>query len=164
MTVTKEKELDDLLSGIVTNIRIRMENCRLNQTKLSKICKIDTSTISKLLLGRLKHAEWYTLYKIAAALDCTIDDFIGQSKTVPLEIAHFSDIKFSSDAAKEIAEDLRRVTRIIELDHIGGLESGGRRLVDICARIGELIKWCGEGFDHPTGFGNKIINSENKNG
>lgn len=55
-----------------------------------------------------------------------------------------------------IADRLRRAAIIIERDHIGGFEAAGRRIVDIAADIGDLIGWVGEGFDRPTGQGNRV--------
>ncbi len=56
-----------------------------------------------------------------------------------------------------LAERLHRATIVLERDWIGGLESSGRRIVDIAGEIGELIDWQGEGYSSSTGQGYRII-------
>ena len=62
---------------LAKNIERAMKRLKLSQNRLSLLAGIGRTTIGAILDGTSKHIEWYTLYKIAEALNTSMDSLVA---------------------------------------------------------------------------------------
>jgi len=74
------KEIEKEAKKLARNVKNTMQGQGISIYALAKIAKINSSTLSQFLGGKIFRVEWYTLYKIAVALNTTIDSLIQGTK------------------------------------------------------------------------------------
>lgn len=52
----------------------------MTQQKLADLSGVPRTTIANILIGRAQQMEWYTLWRLAQGLGCTMESIIGGSE------------------------------------------------------------------------------------
>lgn len=72
-------DAQEMSTNIAQNIRDKMDEKRFTVASLEREAGLKVSAVRNILLGKSKHPSADTLKAIAIALNCTVDELLGES-------------------------------------------------------------------------------------
>ncbi len=115
----KKRKLSDekalAAKKLAHNIADILRERGISQRKLAETSRINTSTINNIITGKVTKFEWYHLFKIAEALDMTIDSLIAG---IRVEIVDSPEIREIIEAMPPEAKLFFRSTKRIPKENV----------------------------------------------
>ena len=99
----------ELTDKLVENIGARLTELNWSLKTLSDTADIPYETVKKLVNGKIHKPSFYCIWQIARALNCSVDDLVGDGKPSDPYSMHLSD---NSEEISRILTDLEAILKL----------------------------------------------------